>query len=259
MRFLTMLLALCITATGAFAQTITVADIIKMTEGGISEEVILLRIGQETNPPNIDQILEMKKAGVSDKVVAAMFNSGSANSTPAPDIPEKELSEKSDTGGGVPYVGAAAGSVKSGVGRIGGGVASLFGRKKRQDTDTGQSVEGRRVYITAQPKVVNGAEFQNEEMKESVRDLEAAARNKGFAVTKESDADFKILLLERGMEEIPSKFWRHRTRRIENTLKAALFERKGDTWKPVTTLTDSSNNWRHAADRMMKEVKILVQ
>ena len=254
-RFARVILALCISIVGAFAQTIATGDVVRMAEAGLSEEVILLSIGQaqQVSTPSVDEIIGLKKAGVTDRVIATMLNGSNSNtgSTLATPTPE-EPSEKSDTDKGI--VGTTVGSVTSGAKKIGGIITSPFskGNKNREDN----LVKGRKVFISAQPKVVNGIEFPDAELEDSVQDLQAAAEGKGFTVVGDEDsADLKLLLLRREMREVPAKFWKHKTRRIDNTLDAALFEKENNTWQPVATLTGSSNNWRSAAAAILKQVK----
>ena len=245
-------LILCFTMVGAFAQTIAVADVVRMAELGLSEEVMLLSIGkaQQVSTPSVDEIIGLKKAGVTDKVIAAMLNGNNVSTSAA--LSTAEPSEKSDTDKGI--VGTTVGSAKRGVKKVGGIIKSPFGKGNKNQQ--GPAVESRKIFISAQPKVVNGAEFPDAELEDSVHDLRASAEGKGFVVVgAEASADLKVLLLKREMREVPAKFWKHKTRRIDNTLEAALFEKENNAWQPVATLTGSSNNWRSAAASVMKQAK----
>src|SRR3989344_4032309 len=94
-RFARVILALCISMVGAFAQTIATGDVVRMAEAGLSEEVILLSIGkaQQVSTPSVDEIIGLKKAGVTDKVIAAMLNGNNVSTSAA--LSTAEPSEKS--------------------------------------------------------------------------------------------------------------------------------------------------------------------
>lgn len=257
-RFTSMILAFCLSTIAAFAQTkVTADDVIKMATAGLSEEVILLSIGQaQVEAPSVDQIIQLKNAGASDKVITAMFGNDKTEPQSTTSMPVKNQTEKSENGPGL--VGTAANSVTSGAKKIGGSITSLFGKKNEDAANpTSQNL---RIHISAQPKVVNGVEFRNQEMGDSVEDLKGAARDRGFELADgETDADLKLVLLERRMEEVPSKWWKHNTRRIDNALETALFQKENSSWQPVTTMTNTSNNWRTAADNVLKNVQELIR
>jgi hypothetical protein len=69
----------------AMAQAMTVADVIKLSQSGVGDEVIQKQIESsgEVFTLTVDDILELKKAGVSDRVITYMINTGKGdNATP---------------------------------------------------------------------------------------------------------------------------------------------------------------------------------
>lgn len=81
-------LALIVLLLGAArAEAVTVKDIIDLTRAGLGEEVLLALIEVDGGVFNIDTatLTDLKKAGVSERVIEAMVRSGR---TPPPEPPE---------------------------------------------------------------------------------------------------------------------------------------------------------------------------
>jgi hypothetical protein len=85
---------LVVMASAALAQQITKEDVIKLVKEGIGEETIVAKIRHDkaTFVLSTDDILALKKAGVPDKVIAAMIESTPPGTQPSapPLVLEKE-------------------------------------------------------------------------------------------------------------------------------------------------------------------------
>src|SRR5690349_13559775 len=62
----------------AMAQAMTTADVIKLSQSGVGDEVVLSQIetSHQVFTLTVDDILELKNAGVSDRVITYMINTG---------------------------------------------------------------------------------------------------------------------------------------------------------------------------------------
>ena len=79
-----LLLLLCIALV---AQSVLTNDaIVKMTKAGLSEDIIVSTVGSQPAKfsTSADDLIALKKAGVSDKVIGAMMTKGSATAAPTP-------------------------------------------------------------------------------------------------------------------------------------------------------------------------------
>lgn len=90
-----------IAASALGQEGLTNADVVKMLKAGLSEQIVLATIGGQ--PANFDispdQLIELKKQGVSDSIIAAMAKKDSGNggaATPAPPARELVLSDGTD-------------------------------------------------------------------------------------------------------------------------------------------------------------------
>jgi len=91
MRMRLLLLMACVMALGFSQATLTNDSIIKMVKAGLGEDIVLSSIRSQPGrySTGADDLIALKSAGVSDKVIAAMMNSGgaaapAAAATPAP-------------------------------------------------------------------------------------------------------------------------------------------------------------------------------
>ena len=92
----TLLLAVCLTASPAMAETLSINDILALNEAKVGDEVILAKIqssGSHFDLPTV-QMIDLRKRGISSAVLAAMIStakpSGAADisvDSPDPSVP----------------------------------------------------------------------------------------------------------------------------------------------------------------------------
>jgi len=72
--------------SGATGQTLTNDSIVKLVNAGLGEETILSIVNAQPGKYSLgaDDVIALKKAGVSEKVIAAMLNKSSAGASPTP-------------------------------------------------------------------------------------------------------------------------------------------------------------------------------
>ncbi len=65
-------------------QTISAADVIAMSQAGLSDDIIIAKIHQSNTPANLstDELISLKKANLSDAVIKALLNPQAASSPP---------------------------------------------------------------------------------------------------------------------------------------------------------------------------------
>jgi hypothetical protein len=73
-----LLLLACVTALGFSQATLTNDSIVKMLKAGLSEDIVLSSIHSQPGKysTGADDLIALKSAGVSDKIIAAMMNGG---------------------------------------------------------------------------------------------------------------------------------------------------------------------------------------
>src|SRR3954469_24275519 len=75
-------IALLLNVSAFYAQTPLTNDaVVKMTQAGLAEDLILslIKTQPRNNSATPDDLIALKKSGVSDKVIGAMVNKGSGN------------------------------------------------------------------------------------------------------------------------------------------------------------------------------------
>lgn len=86
-----------------FAQTFGVPSVLEMKQAGLSEEIILARIRQEGKAIKLTttEMVSLKKAGLSDAVIAALMNPAAASATGVVAVPglTPKTTENTDTVG----------------------------------------------------------------------------------------------------------------------------------------------------------------
>jgi hypothetical protein len=91
---LAMLLGVCLAQdTGNPPATFTLEDVLKLVRAGVTDDVVIARIKRYNRPfdLNSDEILELKKIGVSDTVVRYLLEPSQPYTPPAPPPPPSEV------------------------------------------------------------------------------------------------------------------------------------------------------------------------
>ncbi len=97
------------------------------------------------------------------------------------------------------------------------------------------------IFIKATSTTVDGKQFQDQEMEDSVKDLKKNA-DKFDVVESEKEADYLLVVVER------SRLAKY----IE--VRATLSFKENGEWKPGARLTGAANRvWSLAAERLMKD------
>ena len=99
-----------------------------------------------------------------------------------------------------------------------------------------------KVFIKATSANVDGQQFADQAMEDTVKDLKRRA-DKFVVVDSEKDADYLITVIER---------FRNPTR-VE--VKATISYKENGQWKPGTRLTGAANSWTVAAVRVLKQAE----
>jgi len=106
-----------------------------------------------------------------------------------------------------------------------------------------------KVFIKGATAEVNGREFPDAEIEESVKDMKK--RHGKFALAEsESEADFMIVIIERRAVAISGQ-------PASKTIAATLSVREGATWKPAAKLQSKARNifWGLAADNIIDQAE----
>jgi hypothetical protein len=84
-------LAFLIAAGGLAAETVSLADIVKLTNQGVGEEVLLATVERSDSAYNLtaEQIVTLKQVGVPDKVIAAMLRKKAGVMMPPVEVAER--------------------------------------------------------------------------------------------------------------------------------------------------------------------------
>src|ERR1035438_697753 len=82
MRMRLLLLLACVTALCFSQATLTNDSIIKMVKAGLSEDIVLSSVHSQPGryATGADDLIALKSAGVSDKIIAAMMRGGGGRS-----------------------------------------------------------------------------------------------------------------------------------------------------------------------------------
>lgn len=236
-------------------EIITSEKVTQMIKEGMSEEIILLNIHQtEVVRPSIEQQIALKRAGASDKVIAAMMNGGQASESIAEDsgisLPQKE------EGDGILKESASA--ITGQVGKVGGFFKKPFGGSHEDGrTALASPVATAGIRLCIQSDAEGGV--LDNELEDTARDMQKLASDKFSVVSSPEEADILIVVEKRYTEEAAPGFLAHKTKRIKKVVSARLAVRGPDgAWGQPRRFTNEGNDWRQAANKTLKDVEDLL-
>jgi hypothetical protein len=113
-----------------------------------------------------------------------------------------------------------------------------------------------KIVIKAVKAEVNGQEFTDQELEDSVTDLKRRAK-KFVLVEDESEADFLLVVVKREKALGNPSFLSHRTPRNVSDLLATLSVKLNGKWRPGVMLSSNAccKYWTDAANRVLKEAE----
>jgi hypothetical protein len=113
-----------------------------------------------------------------------------------------------------------------------------------------------RLFIRSIPAVVDGQEFPNKELEDSVRDLRSYTNPEKFTLVDDpDDAEVMLTVIKRETKLGQPAALTNRTPRNVSEVTATLSVRADGRWKPGTQLTSNGccKYWSDAASRVMTE------
>lgn len=113
-----------------------------------------------------------------------------------------------------------------------------------------------KLFIKAAKAKVDGQDFADQELEDSVKDLKKRAK-KFLLVEDESQAELLLVVVKRETKVGQPSLMKHKTPRNVNDLHATISIRENEGWKPGVQL--SSNGccqfWADAASKIMSETE----
>jgi hypothetical protein len=105
-----------------------------------------------------------------------------------------------------------------------------------------------KIFIKPRLSEVNGQQFPDPELEDTVKDLKKRNRGKFLLADLESEADFLLVVVERKAVAVSGQ-------PASKTVLATLSVKDGGAWKPATKLLSGVKNtsWIVAADQIIKQ------
>ena len=113
-----------------------------------------------------------------------------------------------------------------------------------------------KLFIKAAKAKVDGQDFADQELEDSVKDLKKRA-NKFLLVEDESQADFLLVVVKRETKAGQPSLMKHKTPRNVNDLHATISIKENEGWKPGVQLSTNGccQFWTDAASKIMSEAE----
>lgn len=129
-----------------------------------------------------------------------------------------------------------------------------------QEQASAQNKSLGKLLIRSAKAKVEGQEFTDQALEDSVRDMKRKAK-KFTLVEDESEAEFLLVVVKRETGLGQPSFMRHKTPRNVNDIHATLSVKAEGAWKPGVQLTSEGccKYWSDAAARVMNEAQQWIQ